>query len=119
MNQLQRATTCASLSIALLLTACAGNETTPNQADLQREALARWQHCLERNTDEYQAPSDLRLIVNKVCEGHKRDVLTSFPRHLESQVAEILTKSAMTFFDTPSTSPMHPVSAQMVRTLLR
>ena len=81
------------LSTVLLASACSITQGSVNQEELQQAALNRWNNCIERHRD-----SDDKLamiphkVVNERCEGYQRDVLATFPLHLENQVNSLLSK---------------------------
>lgn len=105
--------------LALLLGACSGNTTKPATAELQRQTVERWQNCLERNGQDGVGSNDFRKVINTVCDGHKRDVLATFPRHLEAEVEQILARNAIEYLDSRSSASAQPASDDLVRTLLR
>lgn len=74
-----------NLSVALLLLV-QGCVTAPKTTDeaTQIAALERWNQCLERfDNDAYH-----------YCDGHRRDVLATFPAYLGTQVNSKLTRQA-------------------------
>jgi hypothetical protein len=81
----------ASMSLA---SACSSLHTAPKQGN-QIDAIARWNRCVARFADQY---SGSHLGIGKradtFCEGHRRDVVATFPRHLENQVDSLLSQRA-------------------------
>ena len=58
----------------------------------QQKALTRWQNCLNRISNQasdrpIEAASDL---ITDACEGHRRDVLLTFPASMERQLDALL-----------------------------
>lgn len=73
-----------------LSSACSIKPVEPNRFS-QRAALDRWNQCLERFSDRHQGSFDsLRHTPRSICDGHRRDVLATFPVHVENQVDTIL-----------------------------
>jgi len=55
------------------------------------EALVRWSQCVDKRTQDYTGtPSKTMDYVFARCDGHKRDVIATYPRHLERRVDNIL-----------------------------
>jgi hypothetical protein len=83
------------LSTVLLVSACSITQEPVNQEELQQAALNRWNNCIERHRDSHdKLAMDLHKVVSARCEGHQRDVLATFPLHLENQVNSLLSKRA-------------------------
>jgi len=78
---------------ALALSGCANlNKPPPTAEQQQQEALVRWERCLDREATSPSAPnliatSDLMMTS---CEGHRRDVLMTFPASMERQLNQVL-----------------------------
>jgi len=58
----------------------------------QQEALARWHNCVSEASQKasgepVEAAAD---IISNVCEGHRRDVLLSFPESMERELEALL-----------------------------
>lgn len=69
------------LGAFIALQGCAVTHEPPAETRLQG-AMLRWNQCLERfdyNLDHY-------------CDGHRRDVVATFPYHLENQVGIALSE---------------------------
>jgi hypothetical protein len=81
------------LTVVILNGACSTTQSAIPQEDLQQAALARWNGCIERHTgNNDKLAIDLHKVVSTRCEGHQRDVLATFPIHLENQVNSLLSK---------------------------
>ena len=88
---------CIGIVCLALLSACSMQPTEPDR-ELQRAALERWSQCLERFAEGYEdSVNALRYSANSVCDGHRRDVLATFPPHLENQVDTILSDRTRVF----------------------
>ena len=88
-----RFTTILIISFAML-SGCSNLYKTPPELKIQRqEALARWDSCLHRvsqkaSEEPVKVTSDL---ITNICDGHRRDVLLSFPASMERQLdAELM-----------------------------
>lgn len=87
------------LSTVILTSACSLPRAPDNHEELQQAALTRWSGCIERHRDRHDRfAMDLHEVVSARCKGHQRDVLATFPLHLENQVGSLLSKrsSSMT-----------------------
>ncbi len=111
----------ATLLSTVLLGACVTNPTESERSEMQRAALQSWKACLTRNTDATTLPAmQLTRLVKQDCEGHKRDVIAVFPKHLASQVDALLVSNAYRHISTVQKSNSDPdQAAQAVHTLLR
>ena len=77
-----------------LLGSCAstpGSEQRDRQLARQRAAVDRWNRCTTQNfaAATGSVAHTLRQ-VEFVCDGHKRDVLATFPPHLEKRLNTLL-----------------------------
>jgi len=108
-----------------MLSACSTTAATEDPKERQQKVVQHWQACLERNALERNSqgselsPMDYSTIVNTSCEGHKRDVIATFPHHQEAQVDAILSANAYQYLDNLATDRKQPISGDLVRTLLR
>lgn len=81
----------------ILLAACSVKPIEPDRSS-QRAALMRWSQCLERFGDRYQkSVGALITSAQSICEGHRRDILATFPEHQENQVNTILSEKTRVF----------------------
>jgi len=73
--------------LLLVLTSISGC-TTMNTNDGERdEALVRWSQCVDKRTQDYTGtPGRTMDYVSSSCDGHKRDVIATYPRHLERRL---------------------------------
>lgn len=65
----------------MVLQGCAFAPDKPSESS-QRTALSRWHQCLERFDEN----------LTHYCDGHRRDVIATYPHHLENQVSEFLSE---------------------------
>lgn len=81
------------LSTVLLTSSCSLLRPPIDQEELQQAALTRWSDCIERNRDAPDRVNrNLYKVVSARCEGHQRDVIATFPAHLENQIDVILSE---------------------------
>jgi hypothetical protein len=77
----------------MFTSACSLTRTPDNQEKLQQAALIRWSGCIERHRNMHDNfTMGLHKLVSTRCEGHQRDVVATFPAHLENQVASLLSE---------------------------
>jgi len=77
---------------SVLISAC-GTASLSYDQDQQRSALQRWSQCIDRQTQAVAIKVGDTLHSEKdECQGHKRDVLESFPPHLGSRVEQMLSE---------------------------
>ena len=85
-----------------LASACSSIKPVEPDRALQRAALGRWSQCLERFGERFGqrydgAVGSFRQTTKSVCDGHRRDVIATFPPHLENQVDAILSDRTHVF----------------------
>jgi len=81
----------------ILASGCAIKPAAPDRVS-QRAALERWSQCLERFGTQYAGSLHaIRDTARSACDGHRRDVLATFPAHLENQVDTILSERTRVF----------------------
>ena len=83
-------TSISGLLIALATVAgCASTSESP--VNTRGETLARWSQCVDQSAKDYDGTPQkaLNYVFNR-CDGHKRDVLASYPRHLENRLDQML-----------------------------
>jgi len=85
-------------SMVLSASACSLLSGNSNQFEEQQHAaVQRWNNCIERErTGNAGSIIDVHQAVSTHCEGHQRDVLATYPKHLENQVDALLSKRAAT-----------------------
>ena len=83
-------TSISGLLIALATVAgCASTSESP--VSTRGETLARWSQCVDQGAKDYDGtPREALNYVFNRCDGHKRDVLASYPRHLENRLDQML-----------------------------
>jgi len=89
-------TSISGLLIALAtVSGCASTSESPiNNRD---ETLARWSQCVDQSAKDHDGnPHKTLKYVFRRCDGHKRDVLASYPRHLENRLDQMLTDKTRT-----------------------
>jgi len=89
---MQRAkiTICGLLFALASASGCATTES--KESDNRDEVLARWSRCVDQRVQDFSgSPANAMDYVFSRCDGHKRDVLASSPRHLEQRLDRILT----------------------------
>ena len=84
-------TSISGLLLALAtISGCASTGESP-AVDHRSEILARWSQCVDQRAKDYDgAPHKALNYVFNRCDGHKRDVLASYPRHLENRLDQML-----------------------------
>ena len=79
---------------ALVLGGCSSLQSAP-QRDIQHEAVSRWTRCIERYSHHYTGqPTLAGKRATSHCEGHQRDVLATYPPHLQNQIGLLLSERA-------------------------
>lgn len=111
----------AILFCAIGLSACATNPPKSETEELQRTAVQRWKACIARNADAEILPlKQVSRLMDRECEGHKRDVIALFPTHLASQVDKMLVGTAYRYIDSMHKTSSDSADAdRAIRTLLR
>lgn len=88
------------VTIALLViftSACSSLSKQEYDPAVQNSAINRWALCLERFTEGYRGkPNRIQHNANAFCEGHARDVLATYPAHLENQVTSLMSHRSST-----------------------
>jgi len=107
---------CALVLGTVLSTGCATTPATDQQLEQQRMAIQRWQACIDRHTPASGLSAlQVNQVFGKDCEGYHRDVIASFPRHLEQQVSQQLLERVYQQTDTVSEAS----SNEMLQAVLR
>ncbi len=84
-----------AVTFAVMLSGCALMAPPQANPDTQQQALQRWSHCIERFANRLGGTSGISYRdVNAFCDGHRRDVVATFPEHLENQVLTLLSQRA-------------------------
>ena len=81
--------------MALLLSACATTPQSAQQAaEHQTAVIDRWHRCLDNSFERLSntgASIEGQIETTKVvCQGHREDVLASFPRHMEKALDNVM-----------------------------
>ncbi|MFK7858709.1 MAG: hypothetical protein AB8B64_07810 [Granulosicoccus sp.] len=69
------------VAVVLALQGCTFTQQHPDPEE-KHAALDRWNRCLQRFESD----------AAHFCDGHRRDVLVTYPAHLETQVDSMLRK---------------------------
>lgn len=86
-----RAATTLSL-VTLVLAASGACAVTPSadESARRRAAIVRWDACIERELTALGEAGADPARVGRRCEGHRRDVLDTFPVHLAPRVERMM-----------------------------
>ncbi len=83
------------VAAALFCSACSVTQPQKFSDQQQQESLSRWYQCIERHRDAHEGSFlDMKREISLGCEGHQRDVLATYPEHLENQVSALLSEHA-------------------------
>jgi len=92
----------SAILLPLLLNACAGGaqkvETDPDAE--QMVSISLWHECVDNSLTELTANATYSNPESRIqhtliaCQGHKQDVLDTFPRRLHASLDKILVKQA-------------------------
>ncbi len=114
---------CAILFTAVTATGCASSAKSEqiSNIELQRNAMQRWNHCLERHShSDTMTAMKISQLLEHNCEGHKRDVIAVFPRHMSKQIDQMLISSAYQLLESDNASvELSPQQGELIQTLLR
>jgi len=95
MSIVNAARNCVLAAMVTSTSACSFVDNSQHFEEQQLAALQRWNSCIERQVDYYQGPIlEVYNNVSAQCEGHQRDVLATYPEHLENQVDAMLSQRA-------------------------
>lgn len=121
MYRFKQAASCAIALAAITLAGCTTAAPKPSGIELQRSAMQRWNACLERNVDPQKMTANrISQLVRVDCEGHKRDVIASFPPHMEKQIEQMLISNAYQLVDSGESSrDVTTKHGELISTLLR
>ncbi len=82
-------------SLVVSVSACSTSGKSTLFDEHQQAALQRWNNCIERERADHKGSIlDVHQAVSAQCEGHQRDVLATYPEHLENQVDALLSDRA-------------------------
>jgi len=92
------ATRCSRLAICALgsccllvvLNGCANLRPVVNESAEQKAALERWHSCLQRFDESTVKPPQLINALQKYCDGHRQDVVLTYPARLENEINDAL-----------------------------
>ncbi|MFK8077237.1 MAG: hypothetical protein AB8B84_11670 [Granulosicoccus sp.] len=83
--------TLSVIALTVLCSACSITQTHKHSE--QQATLSRWYQCVERHTAAFSGSIlDMQQTVLIRCEGHQRDVLATYPEHLEDRVNTLLSE---------------------------
>jgi len=84
--------------LTLLLSACANTGVTTDSDEDQALVIERWNRCLDNSFIRLaNANTSLKRSVKNtlvVCQGHREDVLATFPRRLHRQLRTVTEEQA-------------------------
>lgn len=84
--------------LSLVLSACATSTHKASDDIEQERAIARWHQCLDRNYKSFDTGSNSPYGIIEdslvVCQGHKRDVLATFPEKFEGNLGKRMETNA-------------------------
>lgn len=79
-----------SMVTLMFIQGCATTSTSSSGiTSLQHAAIQRWNSCMNSSKD-IDSPNALRNVSRQLttaCEGHRRDVIETFPRHMENEIS--------------------------------
>lgn len=82
-------------AVTLFCSACSVTQPQKFSDQQQQETLSRWYQCIERHHDAHEGSLlEMKRVISVGCEGHQRDVLATYPEHLENQVSALLSEHA-------------------------
>ena len=114
---------CAILLATATITGCASSAKSEQLSSIeqQRNAMQRWNNCLERHTHaNTMTAMKISQLLEHNCEGHKRDVIAVFPRHMSKQIDQMLVSSAYQLLETDKASvELSPRQGELIQTILR
>lgn len=123
MFRFKKGALCAVALATLVLAGCTTTNTETKLSDLemQRSAMQRWNACLERNSSALKGTAiQISQLLKHNCEGHKRDVVASFPRHLAKQIDQMLISNAYELMNSEKDlSELSSQQGDLIKTLLR
>jgi len=81
-----------------LTASCVSPPVKPTAKLSQEEVIARWHRCLESNVDHQDENTNSPGIILEntliACQGHKRDVLATFPKQYERRLDSLMREKA-------------------------
>ena len=93
-----RGTTLLTVLALILCASCATNSSPEQHNSDQDKFIARWHSCIDRNIDDLDhgsnSPDSIIESTLVTCQGHKRDVLATFPLKYEKRLDTIMTNKA-------------------------
>lgn len=109
------------LSAATLAGCSTAKPKPPSNIDMQRAAMHRWNSCLERNTTPATVSAiKINQVLERECEGHRRDVIATFPKHMSQQIDQLLVSNAYQLLENAEDTPkMTANQGELMQTLLR
>ncbi len=89
----------ALITLLILMSLAGSCSTTPSKQRLheQDETVARWTRCIQNFSEGYSGPwSRIARRAEMHCEGHRRDVVATYPGHLKNRIESLLSQHAYT-----------------------
>lgn len=105
----------------VLLTGCATTQSGNTELEDQQLAMQRWNDCIDRNTQSQNLTAvKISQLLNHSCEGHKRDVIDSFPPHMSKQIDQLLVSRLYKLLtDQNDLTALEPAETMLIKTALR
>lgn len=120
MYRLKRGALCTIALATLMLASCSTTTIKPSAIDIQRSAMQRWNACLESNINSPSVTvTRIAKLLTQNCEGHKRDVIATFPKHLAEQIDQKLTSNAYQLVVEDDVQEFSSQQSALLKTLLR
>lgn len=106
---------------AALVAGCATTQSGETELEEQRQALQRWNDCIERHShQESMTAVKISQLLEHSCEGHKRDVIETFPPHMAKQIDQLLiSRLQQMLAEQDDLSALDTVDAMLIKTALR
>ena len=87
----------AAVSVCAVLASACANTPSASQQQEKHEIVSRWTRCIQHFSSEYTGPvNHIALRAQNHCEGHRRDIVATYPRHLKKRIESLLSERAFT-----------------------
>ena len=84
-----------TLLILMSLTGSCSTAASKQQPHEQDEIVGRWMRCIQNFSEDYSGPwSRIAKRAQNHCEGHRRDVVATYPGHLKNRIESLLSERA-------------------------
>ncbi len=86
-----------ALTICVSLASACSTAPSKPRAQEKDETVARWTRCIHTFSEGYSGPwTRIAKRAETHCEGHRRDVVAAYPRHLKNRIESLLSQRAYT-----------------------